>query len=102
MTRARRSFDRADLRRATLTELAARLDALCALPRPDTKAARKQIYQHKVAVRAEIAARVATGKPSESPHKGRKVIPDTEDLRLGEFFETYTVETRSPPDTTEA
>jgi hypothetical protein len=111
MTRARRSFDRADLRRASLDDLRARLKTLAAQargpgrPRNTTKgdaadgatpqqarAARRALTNQIKAIRAEIAVRLETGKPSEKPRADRQPSPvheDTEDLRLGDFFETY-------------
>jgi hypothetical protein len=92
MTRARRTFDRADLRRATLADLTATLEDLDRAPRPDTKAARRSLTNHKNAVRREISFRVQAGRPSTSPHKGlpQRNAPDapkTDDLGLAAFFE---------------
>lgn len=92
MTRARRTFDRADLRRATLADLTATLEGLNRAPLPDTKAARRSLTNHKHAVRREISFRVHHGRPSTSPHKGLPArnappTPTTDDLGLAAFFE---------------
>jgi hypothetical protein len=95
MTRARRTFDRADLRRAALADLHSRLESLRAQRRPvgrprkesnldttgvpqppSTAAARKtqaKALAHQIkAIEAEIAVRLATGGPSKPLHTGRK------------------------------
>jgi hypothetical protein len=93
MTRARRTFDRADLRRATLADLTATLEELDRTPRPDAKAARRSLTNHKNAVRREISFRIHNdGRPSTSPHRGLPArnapdTPRTDDLGLAAFFE---------------
>jgi hypothetical protein len=104
MTRARRTFDRADLRRATLADLTATLEGLDRTPRPDTKAARRSLTNHKNAVRREISFRIQNGRPSTSPHTGlppRNAPAATthDDLGLAAFFQELLGEGPSGIDT---
>ena len=88
MTRAKRTFDRADLRRASLNDLTETLAGLDRTPRPPAKAARRSLTNHKNAVRAEIAIRLQTGQPSANPHKGLpRRRTTTGDQGLAAFFE---------------
>jgi len=69
----RRTFDRAALRRASLSVLVALVEDLAAMPPPPDRAAAQRRRRYLLAARAELAHRARTGEPTPSPHRGRRV-----------------------------